>query len=130
VAIKDLPPAYRDRDSSAEELFSEYSSALIAKNFEVLDLMFSDELMIQRADGSWNDKLSFLERPTDLRSFAIDNPVERRGVNVIVARFDATGEYSINGTEYGTFATPMLVVFEWAEGHWALQALANFNRPQ
>lgn len=129
VATGHLPDAFRDRDASAVDLFAVYSDALVAKDAVVLDELLGDEFLLQRTNGTWVDKAGFLGRLPNLRSFTVANLTEQRGTNVIVARMDATGDLSVDGTQYRTSSAPMLVVFEWAEGHWVLQAQGNFNLP-
>jgi hypothetical protein len=130
VGVGVLPAYFRDRDATAAELFDVYSDALVAKNSAALEEILGDEFLIQRTDGSWTDKAGFLARLPDLRAFDTADVTERRGVNTIIARFTATAELSVNGSPYRTTSAPMLVVFEWLEGHWELQAQGNFNLPQ
>ena len=130
VAAPDLPAVFRDRDATAAALFDTYSDALVAKDAARLGEVLGDEFLLQRTNGSWTDRAGFLSRLPDLRSFETDDFTERRGVNVIVARCVATADLSVDGATYRTTSAPMLVVFEWADGHWALQAQGNFNLPQ
>jgi hypothetical protein len=125
-----LPSDFRDRDATADELFDVYSDALVAKNTAALEEILGDEFILQRTNGTWADKAGFLSRLPDLRSFETSDFTERRGVNVIVARSVATADLSVDGSTYRTTSAPMLMVFEWADGHWVLQAQGNFNLPQ
>ncbi|MFZ9628479.1 MAG: nuclear transport factor 2 family protein [Ilumatobacteraceae bacterium] len=130
AVASDLPGVFRDREATAVALFDTYSDALVAKDEVRLGEILGDEFILQRTNGTWVDRAGFLGRLPDLRSFETSDFTERRGVNVIVARCVATADLSVDGSTYRTTSAPMLVVFEWAEGHWVLQAQGNFNLPQ
>lgn len=129
LSVSQLPAAFRDRSAPGSVLWETYSDALVAADVEVLGELLGDEFLIQRTNGSWADKASFLSNLPMLRSFTSSGFVERRGVNVIVLRLDAVGDLSVDGVQYRRISAPMLVVFEWAGGHWELQAQGNFNLP-
>lgn len=129
LASSRLPAEFRDRSAQGSELWETYSDALVAGDLELLGELLGDEFLIQRTNGSWADKAAFLATLPTLRSFSSSGYVERRGVNVIVLRLDAVGDLSVDGVQYRSVSAPMLVVFEWANGHWVLQAQGNFNLP-
>lgn len=124
-----LPQPFLDRAASGEEVFTAYSDAVIAKDADLLELLIGDQFLIQRTDGSWADRAGFIDALPDLRRFEMTDVEERRGDDIIVVRFQAAAELAIDGEEYPMTAAPMLVVFEWSEGQWWLQAQANFNSP-
>lgn len=128
--ISGLPEQFSERDAAAEDLFRIYSDALVAKQDEVLAALIGEEFLIQRTDGSWADRESFLASIPDLRSFQMTDVTERRGKNMVVARFIAQAEVSIDGESYPLTPAPMLAAFKWSDGQWSLVAQANFNQPR
>lgn len=128
--LSGLPAPFIERDAPGEDLFRSYSDALVAKEDGVLATLIGEEFLIQRTDGSWADRESFLASLPDLRSFVMTDVTERRGDDMIVVRFIAQAEVSIDGESYPLTPAPMLAVFRWSDGQWSLIAQANFNQPR
>lgn len=120
---------FDDRRASAQELFQAYADLLIAKDQGGLDALLGESFIIQRANGTWQDRASYLSRLPDLTGMTFGNMVEARGVDAVTGRMDVAAELVVDGQSYPFEPAPMLVAFAWRDGRWQLDAQANFANP-
>ena len=119
-----------DPDATGVELMTYYSDLLVAQDQAALDTLLGDGFLIQRADGSYQEKAGYLGKLPDLTAFAFTEPVETRAGDLIVLRLLAAAELTIDGQPYKPDPAPMLAVFQWVDTSWQLVAQGNFNLPQ
>jgi hypothetical protein len=119
-----------DPDATGVELMTHYSDLLVAQDQGALDTFLGDGFMIQRADGSYQQKADYLGKLPDLTAFSFTEPVETRAGDLIVLRLLAAAELKIDGKPYKPDPAPMLAVFQWVDAGWQLVAQGNFNLPR
>jgi hypothetical protein len=119
-----------DPDATGIDLMTYYSDLLVAQDVPALQAFLGDGFMIQRADGSFQQKADYIGKLPDLTAFAFSEQVETRADDLIVLRMLAAAELKIDGKTYKPDPAPMLAVFEWNDDAWQLVAQGNFNLPQ
>jgi hypothetical protein len=119
-----------DPDATALDLFTAYSSMLVAGDVAGLDGLLGDGFLIQRTDGSRATKAEYLAHLPALTAFDFADPVETRSGDLLVLALTATAELVVDGQPYRPDPAPMLAVFAWTEAGWKLVAQGNFNLPQ
>lgn len=128
------PPAsagvVSDADATGIDLMTYYSDLLVAQDAAALQVFLGDGFMIQRADGSFQQKADYIGKLPNLTKFAFSEPVETRAGDLIVLRMLAAAELQIDGKTYKPDPAPMLAVFQWGGDAWQLVAQGNFNLPQ
>lgn len=119
-----------DPNATGIDLMTTYSDLLVKQDIPALQALLGDGFMIQRADGSYQQRADYLAKLPDLTAFTLTEPVETRAGDLIVLRMLAAAELEINGKPYRPDAAPMLAVFDWDGAGWHLVAQGNFNLPQ
>jgi hypothetical protein len=119
-----------DPDATGLDLMTYYSDLLVRKDVAALQALLGDAFMIQRADGSHQQRADYLARLPHLTAFTLSEPVETRSDGLIVLRMLAAAELEIDGKPYRPDAAPMLAVFAWDGSAWHLVAQGNFNLPK
>lgn len=119
-----------DRSADGLELMTAYSDLLVAQDRAALRRVLSPAFMIQRTDGSWSDRRSFLARLPELQSFSFAGVAERRSNDQIVVRMSATSTLKVAGALYRGDPAPLLGAWRWQDGGWRLVAQGNFNLPR
>jgi hypothetical protein len=126
----DTAAAVADPDATGIELMTYYSDLLVAKDIPALQSFLGDGFMIQRADGSHQEKVDYLAKLPALTAFSFSEPVETRSDDLIALRMLAAAELTIDGQPYRPDPAPMLAVFRWTGDAWQLVAQGNFNLPE
>jgi hypothetical protein len=82
---------------------------------------------VQRADGSADDKATYLAHLPIVRSFSISRVTATESNGALVVRYLAVATGLVNGKPYRPGPAPRLSVFTWNSERWQLAAHANFN---
>jgi hypothetical protein len=84
---------------------------------------------IQRANGSREDKASYLADPAKFGDFEVSGYRVTRGGTIIVASFSVTARETIGGVVYKKTPAPRIATFRYDKGRWTLISYGNFNAP-
>ena len=84
---------------------------------------------IQRANGSREDKASYLADPAKFGDFEVSGYRVTRGGTIIVASFSVTAKETISGVVYKKTPAPRIATFRFDKGSWTLISYGNFNAP-
>ena len=79
---------------------------------------------IQRANGSREDKASYLADPAKFGDFEVAGYRVTRGGTIIV-----TAKETIGGLVYKKTPAPRIATFRFDKGRWTLISYGNFNAP-
>ena len=84
---------------------------------------------IQRANGTREDKASYLANPARFGDFEVTGyRVTRNGI-VIVATFNVAAKGTIGGVVYRKTPAPRIGTWLFSKGAWRLISYGNFNAP-
>lgn len=84
---------------------------------------------IQRANGTREDKASYLADPAKIVDFEVAGYRVTRGGTIIVASFSVTAKETIGGVVYKKTPAPRIATFRFDKGRWTLISYGNFNAP-
>ena len=84
---------------------------------------------IQRANGSREDKASYLADPAKFGDFEVSGYRVTRGGTIIVASFSVTAKETISGVVYKKTPAPRIATFRFDKGRWTLISYGNVNAP-
>ena len=116
-------------DQTGSELVNEYITLLKDKDVGGLRDFLSDAFIIQRADGSNDEKTAYLENIPDIGEFTITEVTALQANDALIVRWFLTVDEVINGQRYGGDPAPRLSTFVYQDGDWRLTSHANFNAP-
>jgi len=84
---------------------------------------------IQRANGTREDKASYLANPAHFGDFEVSGYRVTRNGTVIVATFNVAAKETIDGVVYRKTPAPRIGTWLFSKGAWRLIAYGNFNAP-
>ena len=84
---------------------------------------------IQRANGTREDKASYLANPARFGDFEVSGYRVTRSGTVLVATFSIAAKETINGVVYKKTAAPRIGTWLFSKGAWTLISYGNFNAP-
>lgn len=117
-------------DQTGSELVNKYITLLQNKDVDGLKSFLSDAFIIQRADGSTDQKTAYLQSIPDIGDFTIKDVTALQANDVLIVRWQLTVHEVINGQPYDTQPAPRLSTFVYQGGDWHLTSHANFNAPE
>ena len=95
-----------------------------------LQEFLSEAFIIQRADGSNDEKATYLQNIPDIADFTITDVTALQADNALIVRWNLTVNEVIDGKPYSTQPAPRLSTFVYNDGDWQLTSHANFNAPE
>jgi len=116
-------------EAKGRDLANRFLELLEAKDAAGLRRFLSPAFQLQRADGSYANKVEYLRAPAIVESHEIDDLRVTRTGDVIVARFDLVVDATIDGQPQSTEPAPRLATFRKGAHGWQLVSYANFNVP-
>ncbi len=124
----DVSPKTLANTEKAEELVTEFFD-LLAEGTDPADLeaFLSDAFVLQRADGTSDDKAAYVDDPAIVESYEISDLIATRTRPVLVARYTVVVDSTIDGRQQQTDPAPRLSVFVKGKDGWKLVAHSNFN---
>jgi hypothetical protein len=84
---------------------------------------------IQRANGTREDKASYLAAPAKFGAFEVSGYRVTRAGTIIVASFRVAAKETIGGVVYKRTPAPRIATFWFDRGAWTLISYGNFNAP-
>ena len=84
---------------------------------------------IQRANGTREDKASYVANPAHFGDFEVSGYRVTRNGTVIVATFNVAAKETIDGVVYRKTPAPRIGTWLFSKGAWRLIAYGNFNAP-
>jgi hypothetical protein len=84
---------------------------------------------IQRANGTREDKASYLANPARFGDFEVSGYRVTRMGTVIVATFSVAAKETIGGVVYKKTPAPRIGTWLFSKGAWTLISYGNFNAP-
>lgn len=84
---------------------------------------------IQRANGTREDKASYLANPAKLGAFEPSGYRVTRNGTALVVSFRTANIETIDGVQYKRTPAPRIATFWFNRGAWTLLSYANFNAP-
>ena len=84
---------------------------------------------IQRANGTREDKASYLANPARFGDFEVSGYRVTRSGTVLVATFSIAAKETINGVVYKKTPAPRIGTWLFSKGAWTLISYGNFNAP-
>lgn len=128
TAGADVSPQQQANAEKGEQLVTKFLDLLAPDTPKAkLAAFLSPAFTVQRADGTTDDKASFLEDPSVVESYEISDLTATRTGNVLVARYTVVVDSTIDGRQQSGDPAPRLSVFVKGEHGWQLAAHANFN---
>jgi hypothetical protein len=94
-----------------------------------LTAFLNPAFQIQRANGSRQDKASYLEAPAKFGDFEVSGYRVTRTGTIIVATFSLAVKETIGGVVYRRTPAPRIATFWFDKGRWTLISYGNFNAP-
>jgi hypothetical protein len=116
-------------DQTGSELVNQYITLLKNKDVDGLRDFLSDAFIIQRADGSTDQKTAYLLNIPDIGEFTITDVTALQANDALIVRWLLTVDEVINGRRYSGEPAPRLSTFVYEDGDWRLSSHANFNAP-
>jgi ketosteroid isomerase-like protein len=116
-------------EAKGRDLSNRFLELLEAKDAAGLRRFLSPAFQLQRADGSYANKVEYLRAPAIVESHEIDNLRVTRDGDVMVVRFDLVVDATIDGQPQSTEPAPRLATFRKGAHGWQLVSYANFNVP-
>lgn len=120
-------PSLANPAAEAQPLVERFFDLLRAKDVAGLRDYLSPAFQVARADGTGVGKDDYLTNLPTVNSFTITDLTATAAGPVLVARYLATVEGTVNGNPYTPGPAPRLSVFSWNGSAWQLAAHANFN---
>ncbi len=117
-------------DQTGSELVNQYITLLKNKDIDGLKSFLSDAFIIQRADGSTDEKAAYLQNIPDIGEFTIADVTALQANDALVVRWTLSVHEVINDKPYDTTPAPRLSTFAYNDGDWQLTSHANFNAPE
>ena len=84
---------------------------------------------IQRANGTREDKASYIANPAHFGDFEVSGYRVTRNGTVIVASFNIAAKETIGGLVYKKTPAPRIGTWLFSNGAWRLISYGNFNAP-
>lgn len=84
---------------------------------------------IQRANGTREDKASYLANPAHFGDFEVSGYRVTRNATVIVATFNVAAKETVDGVVYKKTPAPRIGTWLFSKGAWRLISYGNFNAP-
>ncbi len=84
---------------------------------------------IQRANGTREDKASYLANPARFGDFEVSGYRVTRMGTVLVATFSVAAKETIDGVVYKKTPAPRIGTWLFSKGAWTLISYGNFNAP-
>jgi hypothetical protein len=125
----DAPPSTQKTTAQAQRLVEKFFDLVSPPDVPGLRKFLSSAFLLQRANGTSATKAEYLENPSILESYDLQNLEATRVGPVIVARYDLVADVTIDGVKQSTDPAPRLAVFMKGEQGWQVVAYANFNVP-
>jgi Tfp pilus assembly protein PilO len=116
-------------DQTGTELVNQYITLLKNKDVDGLRAFISDAFIIQRADGSNDEKAAYLQNMPEIGDFKITDVTALQADDALIVRWFLTVDEVINGQTYSKAPAPRLSTFVYDDGSWRLTSHANFNAP-
>lgn len=124
------PTRLANPDRTATQLLSRFFSALVADDAPRLTALLSPAWMIQRANGTWADRATYVAAMPDVRQYQVADVMARYAAPTLVVRSrTATQEPNAAGVLVSSALAPRLSTFTWMGGRWRMTSHANFNPP-
>ena len=116
-------------DKTGGELVNQYVTLLKNKDVDGLRAFISDAFIIQRADGSNDEKAAYLQNIPEIGEYTITDVTALQANDALIVRWFLTVDEVINGQRYSGEPAPRLSTFVYDDGSWRLSSHANFNAP-
>lgn len=129
-AAAPAPTRLANPDRTATQLLNRFFSALVADDAPRLTRVLSPAWMIQRANGTWADRATYVAAMPDVRQYRITDVMARYAAPTLVVRSrTSTQEPDASGALVASALAPRLSTFTWMGGRWRMTSHANFNPP-
>ncbi len=122
-------PKLSQPEQTGRELTTKFITLIAKKDITGLEGFLSDAFTLQRANGTFADKASYLKNPAVINEFEITNVTAKVAGSALVVRWDLIVNEIINGQAYKGQPAPRLSTFLWNDGNWQIVSHANFNVP-
>ena len=125
-------PEVSDPTATGTQLVDGFLSTLKGAKTDTaaLSAILAPDFQLVRADGTREDKESYLANPAEVFKYEIKNlravADTAGGAATLTVSFDVAIDEVINGQSITT-TSPRLGAFEWSNGEWLLLSWANFN---
>lgn len=130
TAAAPAPTRLASPDRTATQLLNRFFAALAADDAPRLTRLLSPAWMIQRANGTWADRATYVAAMPDVRQYRITDVMARYAAPTLVVRSrTSTQEPNAAGTLVASPLAPRLSTFTWMGGKWRMTSHANFNPP-
>jgi hypothetical protein len=124
------PKRLANPDRTATQLLNRFFAALAADDARRLSGLLSPAWMIQRANGTWANRSTYVAAMPDVRQYRIVDVMARYAAPTLVVRSrTATQEGTAGGGTTTSPLAPRLSTFTWTGGRWRMTSHANFNPP-
>jgi len=120
-------PKLADPTATATTLVNRHWNLLVRKDIPGLRAFLAPGFQVQRADGSFDNKATYLAHLATIESFTLSKLYATQAHGALVVRYIAVGTGIVNGKPYTPGPAPRLSVFAWSGTRWQLAAHANFN---
>jgi hypothetical protein len=117
-------------DETGAALVNEYITLLQDEDIDGLRSFLSDAFIIQRADGSTDEKAAYLQNIPQIGEFTITDITALQADDALIVRWFLTVKEVINGQPFSGEPAPRLSTFVYQDGDWRLSSHANFNAPE
>ncbi len=124
------PPVFTRASATGGQLFRAYSDALVARDKARIRAILGPSFMIQRGNGSWANRATYLADLPALRDYALTQVHQSRSRGTLTMVGLTTADLMVDGVPFRTTPAPMMAVFRWSGGRWWLVAQGNFNTPK
>lgn len=122
------PAPSADPTAAATAQVTRFFDLLKARDIPGLDAFLSPAFQLQRADGTGAGKLQYLGiEPANIISYQISDLRATQDRDILIARYFADVEGTVNNQPYAPGPAPRLSAFHWTGSDWQLIAHANFD---
>ena len=127
LATERPAPRLANPAGTARQLVDRFFVLIENKDRAGLNRFLSPVFQVQRADGSGSGKKAYLGKLATIGQFHIMQLRATQTGSILVVRYLATVEGTLNGKPYTPGPAPRLSVFVWNGDRWQLAAHSNFN---
>jgi hypothetical protein len=120
-------PKLADPTATGRALVIRFFVLVHRKDKAGLETFLSPAFQVLRADGSYDDKGTYLAKLPTVEKFYLSHLIASEAGGTLVVRYFARVEGHVHGKVYTPGPAPRLTVFDWNGERWQLVAHANFN---
>lgn len=111
------------------QLVDHFMGSLKAGDEGAINRLLAPSFMVQRSNGSWSPKSTYLINLPKIASYDIGYSEGRYSAGMLSVRWTVATSETLPGVPVGTGQAPRLSTFVWTPHGWRMTSHANLNPP-